>query len=61
MQRRAAATYLLFFLVIGIGAYAIRTMANVPAGRAGGLGAVAVMSLLAGILIIGLSYLPVRG
>lgn len=61
MQRRAAAAYSLFFLVIGIGAYAIKAMADVPAGRGTGLGAVAVMSLMAGILVIGLSYLPVRG
>lgn len=60
MQRRAAAAYFLFFLVIGIGAYAIRAMTNVP-GRGGGLGAVAVMSLIAAILVVGLSYLPVRG
>ncbi len=61
MQRRAAAAYFLFFVVIGIGAYAIRTMTEVPPGRGGGLGAVVVMSLIAGILVIGLSYLPVRG
>ncbi|MFC6960848.1 hypothetical protein [Halocatena marina] len=61
MQRRAAAAYFLLFLVLSIGAYAIDTMANVPAARSKGLVAVTVMSAVAGILLIGLSYLPVRG
>jgi hypothetical protein len=61
MQRRAAAAYFLFFLVLSIGAYAIDTMGNVSAARSQGLVAVAVMSALAAILVIGLSYLPVRG
>ncbi|WP_330630635.1 hypothetical protein [Halocatena halophila] len=60
MQRRATATYLLFFLVIAGGAYAIRA-ANVAPHRNGGLGAVAVMSALTAILLVSLSYMPVRG
>lgn len=61
MQRRAAAAYFLFFLVLSIGAYAMNAMVNVPAARSQGLGAVTVMSALTAILLIGLSYLPVRG
>lgn len=61
MQRRAAAAYFLFFLVLSIGAYAIDTMANVPAARSQGLVAVAVMSGLAAVFVLGTSYLPVRG
>jgi arginine exporter protein ArgO len=61
MQRRAAAAYFLFFLVLSVGAYAIDTVANAPAMRSQGLVAVAVMSALAAILIMGTSYLPVRG
>lgn len=61
MQRRAAAAYFLFFLVLSIGAYSMNTMAKVPAGRSQGLMAVTVMSALTAILLLGLSYLPVRG
>lgn len=61
MQRRAAAAYFLFFLVLGIGAYAIDMMANVPAARSRGLVAITVMSAFTAILLLGLSYLPVRG
>lgn len=61
MQRRAAAAYFLFFLVLSIGAYSMNTMAKVPAARSDGLMAVTVMSALTAILLLGLSYLPVRG
>ena len=61
MQRRAAAAYFLFFLVLSIGAYAIDTVANAPAARSQGLVAVAVMSGLAAVFVLSTAYLPVRG
>lgn len=59
MQRRAAALYSLFFLLIAAIAGAYSTVAE-PAAVAGAQ-AIVVLSVITAILLLSLSYLPSRG
>lgn len=61
MQRRATAVSVAFFLVISIGAYALIGVAQgTTPERVNGLWAVSIMSALAAVLILLLSFLPPR-
>lgn len=59
MQRRAAAGYGAFFLVIGIVAGALY-VTGMLSNTAGWLG-ISLLSLITAGLLISLSYMPVRG
>lgn len=66
MQRRAAAAYAVFFLVLALGAYLILGMVQQPepsaalAERMNGLWGIVILSGLAAVLVLGGSYLPSR-
>lgn len=59
MQRRAAAVYAAFFLLIAIGAWAADTYALIPDQQ--GLIWITVLSSITVVLLVSMSYLPVRG
>lgn len=61
MQRRAAAAYFLFFLVLSIGTYVMQSSMQLPDSRSLGLFGIAVMSGIAAVIVLSVSYLPVRG
>lgn len=60
MQRRPTAMYFAFFLVIGIGAVALRGAAETQQ-RVNGLWGVAIISIVAAIVLLGSAYLPTKG
>ncbi len=66
MQRRAAAVYAAFFVLIAVGAYVVIGMVQQPepsaelAERINGLWGVVILSGLAAVFLLGTSYLPSR-
>ncbi len=59
MQRRAAAVYAAFFLLITIGSWAVNTYGLVPDQE--GLIWITTLSGVTVVLLVSMSYLPVRG
>lgn len=64
MQRRAAAGYAAFFIIIAIGAYLLISVVPESGAdateRINGLWGVTILSALAAVVILGGSYLPSR-
>lgn len=62
MQRRAAAAYAAFFLVLAVGAYlAVGTQYAAANNARASLWGIIILSGLTAASMIGMAYLPVRG